>query len=126
MIKFLPPIILVFGGIIPLLLSAVRIGHGRGMRRLLSIILVLIVWVGYWIPVFVSNLWWYSNVITLLTLFGGVLALIFVFIRSQSVLALYVYFIGLLLISVAATNYVGVSGDVALDFKADQPISETR
>jgi hypothetical protein len=103
-----------------------------GTQTLLSVILVLVVWVGYWIAIFVSDAWSYSNVITLINLIAGVVSLIYVFIRVQSQtaspssLTLYIYLVGLLLISVAAANYVGASGRVIVDFVADRPINQVQ
>lgn len=130
-VKLLPPVLLGFGALIPVLVTAVPVAGRAGTKALLSVILVIVIWVGYWVASFFSDFWSYSNAVTLVALTGAAVLLLVVFIRLQSVPPsspnlLYGYLAGLLLVSIAAANYVGAAGRDVVEFTCNETIAEVR
>jgi hypothetical protein len=133
-IKLLPPVLLGFGAVLPILITKIPFPILDGTRTLLATIMVLLVWAGYWISLLTSNRFFYSNLLTFFLLVAAIIALIVVFLQLQkrtasslsSSLIMYVYLVALLLVSVAAANYVAAKNRVVVNFIAPEHISQVR
>src|SRR3954453_12743758 len=77
--KLLPPILLGFGGVIPLLIAKPPFSVREGLRPLMAVVFVLVVWATYLGSYMLFTNWYYSYRITLWLLFLAVVMFFFIY-----------------------------------------------
>jgi hypothetical protein len=133
--KLLPPILLGFGGVIPLLIAKPPFSVRDGLKPLMAVIFVLVVWASYLASYMLFARRFYDYRITLWSLFFavGMFFGIYFLVRPDSDEAkkpgawmFLIYSAAICILAASAANYIGPKDYVVLDLSVTDPNEKTK
>jgi hypothetical protein len=128
--KLLPPILLGFGGVMPLLISKTPFVVRESLKMLMAVIFVLIVWASYLTAYIGFSRWTYHYGITLTLLIVSVILFIIIYFilrpneqsdSSPRVWTFLMYAAAISILAAGAANYVGPKDFVVVDLRITSP-----
>ena len=128
--KLLPPILLGFGGVIPLLIAKPPFSVRDGLRPLMAVIFVLVVWASYLASYMLFAHWFYNYRITLWSLFVAVVMFFAIYFlvhpdsdetKKPGAWMFLLYSAAICILAGSAANYVGPKDYIVVDLLVTDP-----
>jgi len=128
--KLLPPILLGFGGVIPLLIAKPPFSVRDGLKPLMAVIFVLVVWASYLASYMLFAHWFYNYGITLWSLSVAVVMFFAIYFlvhpdsdetKKPGAWMFLLYSAAICILAGSAANYVGPKDYVVVDLSVTDP-----